>query len=89
MKKWLKVGIPILVAVLVLVIGAGVVVANDNDYSRCPRYAGSQYLNCPCAGSGGGWQGPNNSYCTGPGACYGLGGRYGDNDAGYQPPCHR
>ncbi len=86
MNKWLKIGIPILVAVLVLVIGTGIVLANGNDYSRCPQYTGSQYLNCPCAGNGGY---SNNGYCPGPGACYGPGGSYGDKDASYQPPCHR
>ena len=104
MNKWLKIGVPILVAVLVLVIGAGVVLAKennisvlngptasyDNDYSRCPQCTGLQYPNCPCADSGGGWQGySNNGYCPGPGACYGPGGWSGDNDASYQPPCHR
>jgi hypothetical protein len=102
-NKWLKIGIPILVAVLLLVTGAGVVLAKekdisvlngpaasyDNDYSRCPQCAGPQYSNCPFAGNGG-WQGySNNGYCPGPGACYGPGGRYGANDANYQPPCHR
>jgi hypothetical protein len=102
-NKWLKIGFPILIAVLVLFIGAGVVLAKekdisvlnssaasyDNDYSRCRQCTGLQYANCPCAGNGG-WQGcSNNGYCPGAGACYGSGGWYGDNDANYQPPCHR
>jgi hypothetical protein len=104
LNKWLKIGIPILVAVLVLAIGAGVVLAKekdisilngpvasyDNDYSRCRQCTGLQYSNCPCAGNGGGWQGyADNGYCPGPGACYGPGGWSGDNDTSYQPPCHR
>lgn len=67
MNKLLKIGIPILIAVLVLVIGAGLVLAKekdtsvltsptasyDDDYSRCSQCPGLQYANCPCAGNGG------------------------------------
>ena len=92
MKKLLKIGIPILVAVLVLIIGTGVVLANndapvltgsrasyDDGYSRFPM-AGYGPGGCPMAGYG-------------PGGCpmagNGPGGWSGDNDANYQPPCHR
>ena len=103
MNNILKIGIPILVAVLILVIGAGLVLAKekdtsvlagptasyDYDYSRCSQCPGPQYANCPCAGNGG-WGGySNNGYCPGSGARYGSGGWSGDNDASYQPPCHR
>ena len=104
MNKVLKIGIPILVAVLILVIGAGLVLAKekgvsvltgpaalyDGDYSRCSQCPGPQYTNCQCASNGGGLEGyPNKGYCLGSGACYGSGGWSGENDAGYQPPCHR
>jgi hypothetical protein len=103
MKKLLKIGIPILVAVLVLIIGTGLVLAKndapvltdsrasyDDDYSRCPQCLGWQNPNCPMAGNAGGWGGCGGSgYCRGPGAGYGPGGWSGDNDANYQPPCHR
>lgn len=104
MNKLLKIGIPILIAVLVLVIGAGLVLAKekdtsvltsptasyDEDYSRCPQCTGPQYPNCSCAGNGGSWGGCGSSgYGPGPGAGYGPGGWSGDNGANYQPPCHR
>ena len=98
MKKLLKIGIPILVAVLVLIIGAGLVLAKndapvltgtsvsyDGGYPGCP-----QSSTCPCLGNGGEWEGcGGGGYCKGPGAGYGPGGWAGDNDANYQPPCHR
>jgi len=99
MSKLLKIGIPILVAVLVLVMGAGLVLAKENgssvldcpyasyDCSQCP---GQQYANCPFAGNGGGWGGcGGGGYCAGPRAGCGQSGLADDNDAGYQPPCHR
>ena len=104
MNKLLKIGIPILIAVLVLVIGAGLVLAKekdtsvltsptvsyDDDYSRCSQCPGLQYANCPCAGNGGSGGGCGGSgYGQGPGAGYGPGGWSGDNGANYQPPCHR
>ncbi len=105
MSKLLKIGIPILVAVLVLVIGAGLVLAKEKDasvltgsyasydeaYSGCSQCPGLQYANCPCAGDGGGLGGcRSGGYCAGQGAgCYGQCGLAGGNDASYQPPCHR
>ena len=92
MSKLLKIGIPILVAILVLVIGAGLVLAKETDTSilncpyasyDCSQCTGQQYTACPFADNGGG------GYCTGPAACYGQGGLSGDNDTSYQPPCHR
>jgi len=95
MKKLLKIGIPILVVVLVLVIGAGLVLAKENDTSvwNCP-YASydcsqcpvQQYANCPFVGNGGeGGDCLNSCSCQGSGASYG----FGNNSTGYQPPCHR
>lgn len=102
MSKLLKIGIPILVAVLVLVIGAGLVLAKEKDTSAlscpyasydCAQCLGQQYTDCPFAGNGGGCGGcggcGGGGYCAGPGAGYGQGGLSGDNDASYQPPCHR
>ncbi|MBC8274699.1 MAG: hypothetical protein H8E40_07010 [Chloroflexi bacterium] len=99
MSKLLKIGIPILVAVLVLVIGAGLVLAKEKDTSvlncpyasyDCSQCPGQQYTNCPFAGNDGGWGGcGGGGYCAGPGAVYGPGGLYDDNDASYQSPCHR
>ncbi len=104
MNKLLKIGVPILAAVLVLVIGTGLVLAKekdtsvltsptasyDDDYSRCSQCPGLQYANCPCAGNGGSWGGCGSSgYGPGPGAGYGPGEWSGDNGANYQPPCHR
>ena len=107
MSKLLKIGIPILVAaVLVLVIGAGLVLAKEKDtsvlncpyasyddaYSGCSQCPGGlQYANCPCAGNGGGLGGcRSGGYCAGQGAdCYGQCGLTGENDASYQPPCHK
>jgi len=95
MKKLLKIGIPILVAVLVLVIGAGLVLAKENDTSvwncpyasyDCSQCPGQQYANCPFAGNGGGGGG-----CLNSGSCHGSGANYGfgNNSTSYQPPCHR
>jgi len=103
MSKLLKIGIPILVVVFVLGIGAGLVLAKKDasvltgttaayaaDYAGCSQCPGLQYENCPCAGNGGGLGGcRSGGYCAGPGAGYGQSGLPGDNDASYQPPCHR
>ena len=100
MSKLLKIGIPILVAaVLVLVIGAGLVLAKESDTSvlncpyvsyNCSQCPGQQYTDCPfaCNGVGSGGCG-GGGYCAGPGAGYRQAGLSGDNDASYQPPCHR
>ena len=81
MKKLLKFGIPILIAVLVLVIGTGLVLAKNDapvlTGSRASYDDGSS--RCPMAGYGAGG-------C--PMAGYGPGGWSGDNDANYQPSCH-
>jgi hypothetical protein len=71
MKKVLKFGIPVLVAVMVLIMGSGIVLAKND----VPGLTGSK-----ASYDGGYW--------TCPGAYYGPGGRSGDNDANYQPPCH-
>ncbi len=69
MNKLLKIGVPILAAVLVLVIGTGLVLAKekdtsvltsptasyDDDYSRCSQCTGPQYPNYSGAGNGGRW----------------------------------
>jgi hypothetical protein len=98
MSKLLKIGIPILVAVLVLVIGAGLVLAKENDSSvlnypyasyDCSQCPCQQYANCPFAGNGG-WEGcGGGGYCAGTGVGCGQRGSCGDNDTSYQPPCHR
>jgi len=73
MRKLLKIGIPILVAVLALGIGAGLVLANGDDtpavtnkalsyqagYSWCPQGNGA---NCP---QGNGVNCPQAGYCQG------------------------
>ena len=67
MNKLLKIGVPILIAVLALVISTGLVLAKekdtpvltcpaisyDDEYSGCSQCPGSQYSNCPHAGNGG------------------------------------
>ena len=105
MNKLLKIGIPILITMLVLIIGTGLVLAKekdtsvltgptasyDDDYSGYSWCHGAQNSNCPYAGSGGGWGGCGSS---GYGLGLGPGASYpggwsGDNGANYQPPCHR
>ncbi len=99
MSKFLKIGIPILVAVVVLVIGTGLVLAKERDISvlncpyvsyDCSQCLGLQYSNCPYVGNGDGlgYCG-GGGYCACPGAGYGQGEWSGDNDARYQQPCHR
>jgi len=65
MNKLLKIGVPILAAVLVLVIGTGLVLAKekdtsvltgptasyDDDYSGYSQCHGPQYSNCPMGGN--------------------------------------
>ena len=65
MNKLLKIGIPILIAILVLIIGTGLVLAKekdtsvltgsrasyDDDYSKCPQCLGWQNPNCPMGGN--------------------------------------
>jgi len=104
MNKLLKIGIPILITVLVLIIGTGLVLAKekdtsvltgptasyDDDYSGYSWCHGAQYSNYQGAGNAGSWGGCwNSGYSPGPGASYGPGGWSGDNGANYQPPCHR
>ncbi|MBM4445910.1 MAG: hypothetical protein FJ023_00975 [Chloroflexi bacterium] len=104
MNKLLKIGVPILIAVLALVIGTGLVLAKENDtpvltcpaisydcdYSGCSQCPGLQYSNCPNAGNAGRWGGcGGGGYCRGAGGSYGQRGWSGDSDANYQPPCHR
>lgn len=100
MSKLLKICVPILVAVLVLVIGAGLVMAKENNTSAlncpyslydCSQCPGQQYTSCPFADNGGGFVGcGSGGYCAGSGAgCYGQGELFGDNDDSYLPPCHR
>jgi hypothetical protein len=79
----LKIGIPILVVVLMLVIGTGIVLAKQADASVLggPTVSYDGYRS---GGWGGCW---NSGYCLGPGAGYGLGGWSDNNPANY-PPCH-
>jgi len=81
----LKIGIPILIVLLMLVIvGTGIVLAKERDNSVLtgPTAAYDGYPNCRGAGS---W---NGGYCPGPGAGYGPGGAYGGTSGNYQPSCH-
>jgi len=81
MKKLLKFGIPILIAVLVLTIGTGLVLAKND----APVLTGSR-----ASYDDGSWRCPMAGYGAGgcPMAGYGPGGWSGDNDANYQPSCH-
>ena len=82
-NKLLKIGIPILIVLLMLVIvGTGIVLAKERDNSVLtgPGAAYDGYPNCRGAGCGG--------YCPGPGAGSGPGGCCGGNSGNYQPSCH-
>jgi hypothetical protein len=84
-NKLLKIGIPILIVLLMLVIvGTGIVLAKERDTSVLtgPAAAYDGYPNCRGAGC---W---NGGYCPGPGAGYGPGGCSGGNSGNYQPSCH-
>jgi hypothetical protein len=83
MSKIFKIGIPVLIAVLMLVIGTGLVLAKQNDTPVLtgPTASYDGYL-------GGTWEGCwNNGYCSGPGVGYGPGSWSRNNPANY-PPCH-
>jgi hypothetical protein len=84
-NKLLKIGIPIFIVLLMLVIvGTGIVLAKEPDTSVLtgPGAAYDGYPNCRGAGC---WDG---GYCPGPGAGYGPGGCCGGNPGNYQPSCH-
>jgi len=87
-NKLLKIGIPILIVLLMLVIvGTGIVLAKEPDTSVLtgPAAAYDGYSNCRGAGC---W---NGGYCPGTGAGYGPGGCCGGNSGNsgnYQPSCH-
>lgn len=88
MNNLLKIGIPILIVLLMLVVvGTGIVLAKERDNSVLtgPAAAYDGYSNCRGAGS---W---NGGYCSGQGAGYGPGGCCGGNLGTYQgnyPSCH-
>jgi hypothetical protein len=78
----LKIGIPIMIVLLMLVVvGTGLLLARERDTSALTRttvsYAG--YSNATWVGCGG--------YCTAVGAAYGPCGWYGGNSGNY-PSCH-
>jgi hypothetical protein len=80
--KLLKIGIPIMIVLLMLiVVGTGLLLARERNTSTLTRptasYAG--YSNGTLVSCGG--------YCSGQGAAYGPGGLYGGNSGNY-PPCH-
>jgi hypothetical protein len=80
-SKLFKIGIPILIVLLMLVVvGTGIVLAKEQDGSVSTRPAAYD------SSSNGTWAGCWNSggYCPGP--C-GRGASNGDN-AGNYPPCH-
>lgn len=82
MDKILKIGIPIIIVLLMLVVvGTGVLLARGSNTSVLTRPTASyaDYSPGTWAGCGG--------YCTGQGAGYGPGGWYGGNSSNY-PPCH-
>ena len=88
MNKLLKIGIPILIVLLMLVIvGTGIVLAKERDTSVLtgPVAAYDGYSNCRGAGC---WNGGYSGYCPGPEAGYGPGGCCGGNPGNYQPSCH-
>jgi len=92
MNKLLKIGIPILIAILVLIIGTGLVLAKekdtsvltgsrasyDDDYSKCPQCLGWQNPNCPMVGNYPcAGNGGGLAGCGGSGYCKGPGAGYG------------
>ena len=88
MDKLLKIGIPVIIALLMLiVVGTGIVLAREGNTAVSTRPAA--YDSDPDGTWGGCWY--NGAYCPGP--C-GRGGTYGGNQgssapSGNLPPCCR